>query len=249
MCAEHRHTVWCMVAVAAVLSLLALPAAAQMNSHGDPAIHGVPPSVTSFGFGGHQGFHGVPPSVTSLHFGSVQRPVHRPPIDHRRHHREFVNPFYGGVYYAPYAVPYDDYSDYSTMSPGVDDTMEEEYSHPGPTIFDSHGVTGREYAVPRPPEDYRSEENYRSPEQESQKPVVAAQPQEAPEEQPATILVFKDGRQMEIENYAIVGTTLYDLSDGRAKKVALVELDLPATVKQNDDRGVEFKIPADTKLN
>jgi hypothetical protein len=31
--------------------------------------------------------------------------------------------------------------------------------------------------------------------------------------------------------------------------VALAELDLPATVKQNDDRGVDFQIPAGTKPN
>ena len=245
MSAKHRST-WCIVA-AAVCSLIALPAVAQTNSHGDPAIHGVPPSVTSFGFGGHQGFHGVPPSVTSLHFGSVPRPgpIHRP-VDHRRHRREFVNPFYGGVYYAPYAVPYDDYSDYSVMSPGVDDTMEDEYSRPGPTIFDSHGVTGRDYGVPRPPEEYRSPD---AGNRENQKTAEAPQPQEPPQEQPATVLIFKDGRQMEVGNYAIVGLTLYDFSGGLSKKVALAELDLPATVKQNDDRGVEFRVPAGKKAD
>ena len=49
-------------------ALLAVQAAAQgvgFNSNGFGAtIHGVPPSVTSFGFGGTPGFHGVPPSVT-----------------------------------------------------------------------------------------------------------------------------------------------------------------------------------------
>lgn len=238
MRAQQRSVAWRIVAVAVVSSLIALPATAQGNSHGDPAIHGVPPSVTSFGFGGHQGFHGVPPSVTSLHFGSVQPPIHRPPVNGHRHHREFVNPFYGGVYYVPYAAY--DYSDYSVMSPGVDDSMEDEYSRPGPTVFDSHGVTGREYAVPRPPEDYRPPE---AENPENQKTAETAQPQEPPQDQPATVLVFKDGRQMEIENYAIVGMTLYDFSGGRSKKVALAELDLPATVKQNDDRGIEFRVP------
>lgn len=217
-----------------------LPALAQMNSH-DPAIHGVPPSVTSFGFGGHPGFHGVPPSVTSLDFGRV--PLRRPPIAvHRRHRREFANPFFGGAYYVPYAVPYDDYSDYSVMSPGVDDTMEDEYSRPGPTIFDSHGVEGRGYPGTR------ASENYRAPEPPPQPPVETAQTQEPPQEQPPTVLVFKDGRKMEVGNYAIVGATLYDLSEGRSKKVALAELDLAATVKQNDDRGVEFKLPSGTKI-
>ncbi len=50
-------------------------------------------------------------------------------------------------------------------------------------------------------------------------------------------------------NYAIVGETLYDLSDGRAKKVALAELDLSATEKQNDERGVDFRVPAAMKSN
>lgn len=243
MRAEIRSAMWCMVAVVAAFTLLALPAAAQQNSHGDPAIHGVPPSVTSFGFGGHPGFHGVPPSVTSLHFGSTPTQIHRPLLNHRHHRTGFVNPAFGGVYYVPYALPYDyDYSDYSVMSPGVDDTMEEDYARPGPTVFDSHGVSGREYPRPRAEEDYRAE---RAPVPEPQNSI--AEPP-APEEQPTTVLVFKDGRQMEVENYAIVGATLYDLSDGRSKKVALAELDLPATAKQNDDRGVEFKLPAGGKM-
>src|SRR5437660_10946888 len=33
-------------------------------------LHGVPPSVTSFGFGGQAGFHGMPASVTSPNFGN-----------------------------------------------------------------------------------------------------------------------------------------------------------------------------------
>jgi hypothetical protein len=63
------------------------------------------------------------------------------------------------------------------------------------------------------------------------------------------VLVFKDGRQSQVLNYAIVGETLYDLSDGRAKKVALAELDVSATEKQNDERGVDFRVPAASKSN
>jgi hypothetical protein len=62
------------------------------------------------------------------------------------------------------------------------------------------------------------------------------------------VLVFKDGHQREILNYAIVGPTLFDLSDGLTRKIALAELDLAATVKQNDDRGVDFQLPASAKL-
>jgi hypothetical protein len=208
----------------------------MFNSHGaGPSIHGVPPSVTSFGFGGRPGFHGVPPSVTSLNFGNVHSGFHHRPFGFRpRRSVGFVSPFYGGYYYAPY--------DYDVMDPGVDDTMEEQYTQPGPTIFDSHGVGGRDYArpQPRPQDDYRADLNReREPE--------LSMPQQPVADQPETVLVFKDGHQQEVANYAIVGATLYDLSDGHTKKVGLGELDLTATVKQNDDRGVDFKLPTGVK--
>jgi hypothetical protein len=61
-------------AVGLVSILLILPAQAKghFGAHEfGPTIHGVAPSVTSFGFGGSPGFHGVPPSVTSLNFGNI----------------------------------------------------------------------------------------------------------------------------------------------------------------------------------
>jgi len=63
-------------------------------------------------------------------------------------------------------------------------------------------------------------------------------------DQPQTVLVFKDGRQIEVANYAIVGSTLYDLTGGRRQKIALADLDLTATAKRNDDRGIDFQLPA-----
>jgi len=44
-------------------------------------------------------------------------------------------------------------------------------------------------------------------------------------------------------NYAIVGDTLFDFGTGRTKKILLTDLDLKATQKANDDRGVDFQIP------
>jgi len=60
---------------------------------------------------------------------------------------------------------------------------------------------------------------------------------------PATILVFKDGHTSEVHNYAIIGTTVWNLSEQTARKIPLSELDLDATVKANDERGVTFKVP------
>jgi hypothetical protein len=52
-----------------------------------------------------------------------------------------------------------------------------------------------------------------------------------------------------VNNYAIVSQTLYDLTPGHPRKIALADLDLPATEKQNDDRGVTFQLPPSAQAN
>jgi hypothetical protein len=74
---------------------------------------------------------------------------------------------------------------------------------------------------------------------------AASAPASEPIELPTTILVFRDQHREDIKNYAIVGDTLYVfLPDGLRKKVALSDLDLSETIKVNDDRGVDFRVPA-----
>jgi hypothetical protein len=63
------------------------------------------------------------------------------------------------------------------------------------------------------------------------------------------LLVFKDGRKLEVGNYAIVGATLFDLTPGHPRKIALADLDLEATRRQNDDRGVTFELPTPPQGN
>jgi hypothetical protein len=63
------------------------------------------------------------------------------------------------------------------------------------------------------------------------------------EPEPATALVFRDQHVEEVHNYAIAGGTLWVLNDQAAKKIPLAQLDLAATVKMNDDRGVDFQVP------
>jgi hypothetical protein len=58
-----------------------------------------------------------------------------------------------------------------------------------------------------------------------------------------TALVFRDKHTEEVKNYAIVGQTLWILSGERARKIPLNQLDIPATKKANDDRGVDFQLP------
>jgi len=60
---------------------------------------------------------------------------------------------------------------------------------------------------------------------------------------PPTLLVFHDQHKEEVRNYAIVGSTLWNFAPQHTEKISLADLDLPATIKANDDRGVTFRIP------
>ena len=54
---------------------------------------------------------------------------------------------------------------------------------------------------------------------------------------------FRDQRKEEVQNYAIVGQTLWIFSPQRTEKIPLADIDLAATAKANEDRGVEFRVP------
>jgi hypothetical protein len=235
-----------------IFVLLAGPLEAQMR------INGVPASVTSFGFGGSFGPQGVPASVTSLGFGQVR--IHRPffgprspffrqptccinPLFPRRSRAPFFhnlhNRFPGGD--SVVAVPYY----YPVVVEPVDDTMESVYG-PGPTIFDRRGSDRGSVGYGPDYDERLSKLEKQLDEAESKaKPKEPAAVEEMPaKEQPATILVYRDGHSIEVRNYAIVGNTLFDFSTDHRKKIALADLDLTATQKQNEDRGVDFRVPA-----
>ncbi|MBV8207577.1 MAG: hypothetical protein JO041_12355, partial [Acidobacteria bacterium] len=72
---------------------------------------------------------------------------------------------------------------------------------------------------------------------------LPAEPAMPPGAQPATALVFRDGRRLEVHNYAIVGEALWVLNESMATRVAMSDIDLPATVKANEERGVTFRVP------
>ena len=62
------------------------------------------------------------------------------------------------------------------------------------------------------------------------------------EQSPATLLIFRDGRQEEVRNFAIMGDSLYVLSDKR-QRIALADLDVEKTIQANDERGITIRLP------
>ncbi len=240
-----------------------LPVQAQIN--------GVPPSVPSFGFGGTTNPNpAVRASVTPvgpIAFGDI-RPAFgnccanyfmaanpnprlffdHPVFDHqffdrqlsdrqvsgRRRHNGDHALFPVGAsmpayipYAVPYPVPYAEEAD--------DDSLD----------VDPRGPRN----APRSPDlaTTRAGDPNSAPKAASSAESTPSEPAEPVVAQPSTVLVFKDGHRSDVLNYAIVGDTLFEFGAGRTRKILLADLDLPATHKANDERGVDFQIPRSTK--
>jgi hypothetical protein len=225
----------------ALFLLLALPVLFVSTGHAQ--INGTPASVTSPGFGG-RAINGSPASVTSVSpraFASnapvAFSPAHVPHTGnlhpHRHHSADYIPP----VAYAvpvPYAADFASTENDNAQNDSSDD--DEQNYQGGPTIFDRRGSGAVSYIPPV---------------QNVPRPYAALSPNAASFDPPQspTLLVFKDGRTIELGNYAIIGQTLFDLTPGHARKVALADLDLEATQKQNDDRGISFQIPLASQAN
>jgi len=176
-------------------------------------IHGIPPSVTSI-----QHLPNVRASVTSLGPDGYVGPPAFPVYPQRYPGFTFGYGHAKGYGYSgyggDYAVPY--YVPFNDASYGGDAGVVD-------TPLGMH--------VAGPSDD-----------------IVAAPPtSEPPPEREVlpideTTLIFRDGHKQQVTNYAVMGPTLY-VFDAHKRRIPLQDLDVPATIKANDDRGVEFRIP------
>ena len=137
----------------------------------------------------------------------------------------------------PYAYPVVGEYDPGDAAADQQANQPEEDYRGGPTIFDRRG--------PGTPAPSYGDAYPTRPSRQTEPETAAAPPAaESPvPDQPQTLLVFKDGHQLEVQNYAVIGDTLYDLTPGRHHKIPLADLDLASTAKQNDDRGIDFSLP------
>ena len=235
---------------ALLLALFAAPAFLLGTAHAQ--INGTPSSVTSSGFGG-RAVNGPPASVTSLGprgyspgpratFSTVPNVPHDGHNGDAHHHHRNQGQYYAPLLYAyPYGYGYDD----QNAPPPEDNADNNDANYQGgPTIFDRRGSGERSYVPPvKDAAPYRPAEQMQPADQ-----TYSAESAPEPAADP-TMLVFRDGHKVEVANYAIVGATLFDLTPGHPRKIALADLDIPATQKQNDDRGVLFQLPPSARVN
>jgi hypothetical protein len=224
--------------------------------------NGIPASVTSPTADGR--LHGVPASVVSPkppiqgsqpihHFGVAHRRPLRPFGDERRRHILVPVP----IFYPAYGQTLD--AERTVADPGVVDANEEDpvtSDEDRPLTPDEESMRraylqGAKDALTREANRYGRHYNSRedsrtatkvTPSSKDAETPVADEPQR-PDDSPSTVFIFKDGRQLETKNFAIMGKTLYDFSSSGLKKVELSDLDTSATQKANDDRGITVKLP------
>jgi hypothetical protein len=165
------------------------------------------------------------PAVSSHHAGSIHNGNGQ---YHRHHYVPYLPPeAYGFV--LPYAV------DIGAAEENNSNANDEDAEYQGgPTVFDRRGSGAESYVPPVEGQPGMAE---------------TADADSDPEPTQPTLLVFKDGHQLEVINYAIVEQTLLDLTPGHTRKVPLASLDLEATRTQNENRGINFQVPAFSQAN
>jgi len=79
--------------------------------------------------------------------------------------------------------------------------------------------------------------------------------QESPAQMPLqkemapALLIYRDGHSEEVSSYSIIGRVMYAKSDywtsgAWTRTIQIADLDVPATLKQNQQRGVKFELPS-----
>jgi hypothetical protein len=171
---------------------------------------------------------GIPDSRVGFHAATPTPGEHR---HHRDHGKGAPHVAYG--YAVPYAYPID------AGAPEEDSDPDDDANYQGgPTVFDRRGTGEDSYVPPVDP--------VPTPHSAGETDPSAASPEQP--RQP-TVLIFKDGHQLELGNYAIIGAFLFDLTPSHVRRIALADLDLEATQKHNDDRGISFQLPPPPQAN
>lgn len=144
----------------------------------------------------------------------------------------FVGPFVGPVGYPYYGSPYDYSSDY--------------YAPPPPQPVSTDNTSSNDAELTASIQRLSDEvEDLRSQNRE-----LASRAEEPPNtslsaKEPGlpAVFIFKDGRRISAQNYAIAGQTLWIMDEHAAHKYAISDVDANATQHANAINGVEVHIP------
>ena len=190
------------------------------------------------GGGGMGGFHGGAPMFRGnpgLNRGF--RPGFNPSF------RPGFNPGFGRFHSRPIVIapafPYDPYPYYSYpyYSYPYDSSQEYVNPEPAPPSSDStiNDLTNQVQQL--------NDQVQQLQDQLAASRTAPPAPEVRPSESTPTVLVFRNGRRIETQNYAIAGQTLWVMNKNSSSKFPLSDLDLTATRAENLKRGINFSAP------
>jgi hypothetical protein len=254
-----------------VLLLASVPVAAQHGAGHAGGGHAGFGGGHMGGFSGHSGFSGAhvsggmrvsqgasrgfshgPSQRSFSQRGFQRRSFSNHPFlhdDFRRRHNQFFgmrNNCYGfgcGYYY-PYG--YTGFYDPYWWDSGSSSSYDEDYDRNRAEANEMNQQSLAEQRMRRQEEADGDQDSYdpNSYAKDSYaRPAPTSNRAESDSPVPATVLIFRDQHQQEVRNYAIVGQTLWSFGP-RTQKIPLADLNLAATTKANDDRGLTFRVPA-----
>ena len=168
--------------------------------------------------------------------------------------------YYPDYFYSDYYDSDLDYTDPAPLDPPIQPRPRQVYRPPAPPpvpgdplILENHDgqwvriPTGGEMANGAVPQS-ADPESTPSPKAHGAAPkAVETEPPSPP--LPPAVLVFRDGHTEEVQKYMIQGSDLYVTSPYSTtgswiKKIPLADLDIPASLKINKDRGTKFNLPS-----
>jgi hypothetical protein len=164
-------------------------------------------------------------------------------------HPRRLRRFAGGWDFAPYF--YSDYSSDYDYEPGISEA-------PPPEVIERTVEPAPPASVPAPGlilelqgDHWVRISNYgesQTAQQTRQPELQWASSPPAATPLPPAVLVFRDGHEEEIRKYLIAGATIYISSDywtsgSWTQRVQIADLDVPATLKLNQERGAKFALP------
>jgi hypothetical protein len=200
--------------------------------HGGGSLGAGSRSGASFNTGTHQG--------GTFRSGSSFRGFHRQGFGARRSGNRVFFSTYSPGFYGYYGYP-------AYYSGGFYSSADNypSYDYYGPSYYSGQKNVAQQQQqnIDRLEDEVaRSREQRESPQAETRE-TPTFQPESRSVVSIPTQLIFRDKHTQEVQNYAIVGGTLWIFSEHRATKLPLSWLDIEATAKANEDRGVNFQVP------
>jgi len=190
----------------------------------------------------------VPVSLHAQHFSPARLPA-RTGLPHSQHSGMFGRGYYPVGYFDPLDWDYMYPSDYSVpaqpsvivLQPRAAPVVPEPPSPPAHPLLielqgdryveiDGENPAGTRLIEPQPPRATRSQS------------LTASL-------RPDALLIFRDGHREQVSGYAITGRFLYATANYYTegtwnRKIELSSLNLPATVRANQSRGINFHLPS-----